>query len=507
LKFLLVIRHGLYLRNYEPLVRRLAAAKHHVVIAVTDSKLVDDTLLRHLPAELPQVTVVKPPERQGWWWSANDPLRILQDYFHYFDDAYVAAPDLFARAARNVPSQARFVFERMGLGRLSSLRRVLAWWLRLVERSTPADPALTSWIEAQRPDALLVTPLVDFNYYQLDVLKAGLSLGLPSALLVASWDNLTNKGLILLTPDMVVVWNEFQRREAETMHGIPPDRIVVTGAQLFDQWFEMRPSSTREQFCARVGGLDAKQPIILYLCSSTFICKHEVAFVRRWLKALREHSDPAVQTANVIVRPHPVHASQWEGVKLSEFGNAVVWPPAGAAPLDQKRKQDYFDSLHFAAVVVGINTTGFLEAGIVGRPTLTVRTVEFAKTQEGTLHFRYLTNGGLLHLAEDLKSHADKLSELLAGSNAMEGRVRQFIKEFLRPFGADEPATPLAAEAVLRLTQIKRERRAAMPVLAPVVRGVVAPMAMALRRTYLARLKRRRVRKAEGADRAVGLTR
>jgi hypothetical protein len=37
-------------------------------------------------------------------------------------------------------------------------------------------------------------------------------------------------------PDKVIVWNATQRDEAERFHGIPAERVVVTGAQCFDQW-------------------------------------------------------------------------------------------------------------------------------------------------------------------------------------------------------------------------------------------------------------------------------
>ena len=38
--------------------------------------------------------------------------------------------------------------------------------------------------------------------------------GIPAGVCVASWDNLTNKGVIRSDPDAVFVWNEAQRRAA-----------------------------------------------------------------------------------------------------------------------------------------------------------------------------------------------------------------------------------------------------------------------------------------------------
>ena len=78
---------------------------------------------------------------------------------------------------------------------------------------------------------------------------------MPCALMVASWDNLTCKGAIQVTPDLVTVWNAFQHREAEAMHGVPRERIVVTGAQLYDQWFAMRPAYGWARYETPVKGL------------------------------------------------------------------------------------------------------------------------------------------------------------------------------------------------------------------------------------------------------------
>jgi hypothetical protein len=125
--------------------------------------------------------------------------------------------------------------------------------------------------------------MIDFTYAQTDYVKAARQLGIPTILAVASWDNLTNKGLVQVCPDLTLVWNDVQEREAVALHNIPRERIRKTGAQLYDHWFDKSPARDRDSFCSRVGNLDPAQPIILYLCSSSFICRDEVTFVKEWL--------------------------------------------------------------------------------------------------------------------------------------------------------------------------------------------------------------------------------
>ncbi len=125
-------------------------------------------------------------------------------------------------------------------------------------------------------------------------------------LAVASWDNLTNKGRIQALPDRVIVWNGVQKREAIELHNVPEDRIVVTGAQLYDDWFERQPSRDRMTFCEDFSFF-ADRPIILYVGSSSSIAKDEPSFVRRWLEALRSAPDTKLRRSNVLIRPHPMN--------------------------------------------------------------------------------------------------------------------------------------------------------------------------------------------------------
>jgi hypothetical protein len=250
----------------------------------------------------------------------------------------------------------------------------------------------------------------------------------------------------------VLVWNEAQKQEAVALHGVPAERVLVTGAQAYDHWFATKPSLDRDGFCRQVG-LDSARPILLYLCSSPFIAPYEVAFVRQWMGAIRHSGDPRLRSAGVLVRPHPQNARQWEGVELAaEFPDAAFWPKTGVNPIGGQARADYFDSMYHAEAVVGVNTSAMIESGIVGRPVYTIDVPEFASTQEGTLHFQHLKNveGGLLHLAADLDVHVAQLSQLLTGQGTERQRARGFIQGFIRPHGLDVPATPRVVEEIER---------------------------------------------------------
>jgi hypothetical protein len=338
--------------------------------------------------------------------------------------------------------------------RTAPVRHLLFRLLRGVERCIPVRAEVRELLERQSPDVLMVTPLLYFGSRQVEHIRAAQALGIPTLLGVGSWDHLTTKGLIHEIPDHVAVWNELQKSEAIELHGVPADRLIVTGAQAYDHWFDRRPSTTREEFCARVG-LPADRPYLLYLCSSPFITPHEVPFVLRWIEAIRASPAPELRRVGILIRPHPQNAEQWTNVDLSSSRDVAIWPRAGANPIDAAAKADYFDSMFHSHAVVGVNTSALIESGIVGRRVYSILVDEFSTTQEGTLHFQHLKNveGGLLRLASTLDEHTAQLVATLqtATDPGDDRKVRGFVQAFVRPHGLDIAATPRIVEAVERI--------------------------------------------------------
>ena len=436
------------LRNFESVVRLLGERGHETRILLHSDRHAEgtDTLLERLLAEVPGATVEPALHdtqhgRLGFGADVRaslDLLYFLDPRFHdtYRERSFRRAPRLLQR------------FARSPLSRLAALRALLGLVFRALDRALPVDRGVRSRLAELDADVLLLTPYIGLRTIQPEYLRAARALGLPAAVCVASWDNLTSKSLIRPVPDGVIVWNETQRREATELHAVPPERVVVTGAQSFDQWLTWEPRP-REKLLARAG-LDPAQPLVLYVCFTPFARagnQDEVGFVRGWLEAVR--ADPDLARVNVLVRPHPKRLEPWHGVELGE--RAVVWPRDAQLPTGPDSKSDYFDSLYHSAAVVGLNSTAMLEAALLGRPVLSVLAPEFWESQEGTLHFRYLleAGGGLLRVSRSLDEHVPQLAQAVRGEDGeATERARRFVEAFIRPYGADEPATPRFVEAV-----------------------------------------------------------
>jgi len=333
-------------------------------------------------------------------------------------------------------------------------RRVLRFMAQL-EDAIPTSSEVDRYVEEFAPDVVLATGTYRHASAEVETLKSARRLGIPSGVVVTSWDSLVSKGSLKFTPERVFVWNEIQVQDAVELHGIPHDRVRATGAHGFDEWFERRPTRSREQLLAQLG-LDPAEPYVLYLCSSNAIVhRDEVEFVRGWVKALRSTGDERLRRINVVIRPYPggsaTHA-EWRDVE--RFENVVIWPPTGVLPVAAAARADFFDTLAHSSAVVGINTTSMIEAAILGKSVLTVLVPDFA--QMTTLHFHYLLadNGGFLHVGETLDEHVEQLGRMLDEDALGAERRRRFIESFVRPGGLDRPAATIAASAIEELADI-----------------------------------------------------
>jgi hypothetical protein len=451
-----------YLRFYDSAVDEFAARGHSISIAVNNDSIRKPVGMGGLKAHADDVRVLGVlPQHDGTWGEIAYGLRGVMDFVRYFHPRFAAARALRARIKRKVLPAGYHWLDR--IPRLAPAAvRALERTLMAADRAIPVCQPMIDFLREHSPDVVLVSPLVDAGSEQVDWIKAARACGIRTGVCVASWDNLTNKGLLRIEPDLVVVWNEAQKREAHEYHYIPDEKIVTTGAQLFDRWFIKQPTRDREAFCSLVGLPDTR-PFLLFTGSSSFISESraEVGFVRRWITAIRECGDPTLGEINILVRPHPYNCHAWDPDPLADLPGATFFPRRGFNPIDADNRNDFFDSIYHSAGVVGVNTSAMIEAAIIGRPVFSILADEFAGTQEGSIHFHHLLpeNGGCVRIAATIEEHVRQLSERLRDPEGAREETRRFVSGFVRPHGLERPATPIFVDAI--------ERLAAAPALQP----------------------------------------
>jgi len=455
------------LRHFDSVVLALADGGHEIVIA-TPGRANDWPLPAAVLSHPRIVCRICPEAREDEWKDSASDFRTLVDCGHYLESPFFEAEKLRSRAfrafaqtlsgdrSRHLTARCPSCNTKLVDGDFGSLRPSLGEaaparlhkLARLIEASIPSDPGRERFLQSESPDVVLVSPLVRFGSEQADWVKSAKALGIPVGFPVFSWDNLTTKGIIHVEPDRLFVWNAVQQREATEYYGIASEKIVITGAPRFDSFIALRPSVDRETYCRGLG-LDPAAPVVTYLCSSEFVAGHEVAFVERWIEEIRR--DSRLASCNVIVRPHPRSVRQWSDVDLARHSRVGL-----SLSRVLNADQSLYDALYHSAAVVGLNTSAQIEAGILGKPVLTLLAPGFEEGQQGTLHFRYLLReeGGFVDLAKDLDEHRDHLARALAGDDDPED-IRRAVERFIRPGGWHRPATPILADAIADLAPSK----------------------------------------------------
>ncbi len=473
--------HAGYGRNFEWTLRGLSERGHEVRLVFDKDKGLGG-LVASLEQQYPGLSVAAAPQVGVDDWSmVGKAMRIWLDYLRYLDPAFDEAPKLRARGGRRIPAPLR----TFTAGFARRLPRAFGAFRSLCERAHDGFPVSTGvreFVQREAPDLVVITPLLEMASAQPEYLRVCRRLGLPICVPVASWDNLTTKGLIHEPPDLLTVWNEAQAREAETLHGVAPERVEVTGAVAYDHWFGWEPHQDRTAFCERLG-LDPAAPFVLYMGSSGFIAPDEADIALRWLTELRAADSGRHAELQVLVRPHPQNPMRGDARDaLEALGRIAIHPPKGANPMDTETRSDYFDAIYHCAAVLGVNTSALLEASIVDRPVHTVLEPAYADTQRGTLHFRHLLpeNGGMLKVAETVADLAPALARSLSAAHSSAALNAEFVGRFIRPHGIEEAASPRLVAAIEGL-------RARGGVVAPVgvwARLLGLPIA-ALARLYL----------------------
>lgn len=478
MKVLFVLRHVLYLRHYESTVRALAKGGHQVHLAIVLERALEDrdeAQTKDILESLPGVTFEIIPRRDDVWAPLLHDARSAQNVLMYSQPAFRSAQLLRLRMARAATVPARRWLHRWGRSERASAR--LASILRLVEKCIPADPAIVRRLRACAPDLVFVSPYVDSPNEQADYVKAAKRLRIPSAYGAASWDNLTTKGVLHVMPDRVLVWNEAQKKEAVKLHGVKPERVIVTGAPGFDNWIGRSPSVSRDEFF-RAHHFDPAARVVTFVGSSAFISRDETHFVGRWIEAIRNAPDSTLRSANILVRPHPTNARTWSEADVSRWPRVTVSPREGELPFPEEAKRNYFDALYHSDVVVGVNSSALIDAGMLGKRSFTVLDREFADTQEGTLHFKHLTRDRYLATAADLNEHVAQLADELSNLGQHAAVIQKFVGDFIRPHGLDQAATPHVVAALVQTAKVKVDRAEALPWWQPLGSLFLAPWAL-----------------------------
>jgi hypothetical protein len=442
---LFVMRTAGYFPYHQSTIEHLLRRGHRVsLLFAHDSGPVDERGFHEWLADGRDVTMGPALKREGIWRRILFATREARSYASYCR----RGPDVTVyreRWRQYLPAPLRRASEHSRLARAVFRAGTTEHLLAAVERVAPASGPILTALRRDRPDCVVVSPVNLRFDEEVEYVKAARRAGIPSVVPVQSWDNLTTKGLFHVHPDLVLAWHHGHREEAESIHRIPADRIVITGAPFFDKWFAPdRTLGSRAATCARLG-LNEAWPYVLYLGSSANIARDESWLVTALVQALRQADQPALRTLQVAFKPHPANLRPLPG--LDAAGVPVCQRERGR-PDTPDAVAAFRDALHHAAAVVGVNTTGMLDAVLCDRPCVALAVKRYRDTQTRTAHFQRMQASKALLVAGSVNVAVEMLGRIVGGEDRTETARRHFAETYARPRGLGMAAGQAAATAI-----------------------------------------------------------
>jgi len=191
------------------------------------------------------------------------------------------------------------------VGRLAASADGIALLDRYQHRYASGSPEVEqyrSWLQDAKPTVLLCSHQRPPEI--LPPVLAARALGIPTATMIFSWDNLTSKGRIAAPFDHYMVWSERMRDDLRRYYpDILPDRIHIVGTPQFDLYADRTILMSRDEFFASIGG-DPARPLICYSGGDTGTAPEDQEHVAILMELIRQGS--IIGSPQVLVRPAPV---------------------------------------------------------------------------------------------------------------------------------------------------------------------------------------------------------
>ena len=233
-----VLDNPAVLRSFEKVVRYLCGLGHQVQVlyGYYDKPHTVDRALKACQSELSNFESMPMLSRKKWSRLAS--VRGWIDYANYLRPHH-PAPWEARRWRRKILKRFGKVLKYIEItDKLVASDRIFNT-LKWIERLIPPDNDILLWLKANQPDVVVASPFIVPHTGEIEYIQAARALEIRTVAIVLSWDNLTTKGTFHIIPDAVFVWNEALAEEATRLHDVPQDKTYVTGAPVFDFWFEM----------------------------------------------------------------------------------------------------------------------------------------------------------------------------------------------------------------------------------------------------------------------------
>ena len=321
-------------------------------------------------------------------------------------------------------------------------------------------------LEKYKPDLVFAPSM--FSYEDGRLIRYARKLGIKTVTTVKSWDVLTTKAFTRVLADRILVFNEYNKKEAVEIGDYKPEQVVITGMPQFDIYAKKEIFLSREDFFKQIGA-DLNKKLILYSSPGNW----KSAYDHEVLLGLHEAiGDGKVKGAvQALVRFHPKYSSTSE--YLSGLPYFITERP-GTYLTDKMHKSlegatdnvfqwtfndkdiiHLANSIYHSDVTINTESTMTLDAAALDKPIIIIGYDGFQKLDywQSILrkykrnHYQYVMKTGGVRLAKS-EDELIKYTNLYLENPSLDSEGREEIRKKLL-FKVDGRSSERVAKAVV----------------------------------------------------------
>jgi hypothetical protein len=433
---LLVLQHLGYLKHFENTLQKLTGQGTFVTVIYYKQK-------KHFsPAVLDRISKFNNIQViyfdsiiSGSDKKLSSKMRRNIDFFQYKKSIYKDCPELVARFKpvsewrSDFPeSYIKSLSSSSETGKIKTPEQKIELLSDLFYSFIAPSAKLVKKLNKVKPNSILISPFLDGDVEPYAFLKYGRERQIPVTYLMASWDNLQNKGVAQPAPDQYLVWTDEHKRQMIEIHGADEDRVHVVGSEILETWG--RYTNIIESSTIVPGNREIR---ILYFCSSPFISAgKEDELLIRIINFLAEKNFNGCQI-QFTIKTHPQVDLINFKAKLehdTKFNFVTIHNSLQNVSDDELVRSEFMEMLQKNDICIGLNTSILLESAIQGSTSVmisnTFENFKFPKTLHSTFLSKYATT-----VVKDFSEFDDLLENLEKYSNLTSENTEKIRRDFL----------------------------------------------------------------------------
>ena len=297
--------------------------------------------------------------------------------------------------------------------------------IRFLDYRLVRDNNFKNLFDKHKPDLVFLAHL--FGDDEISILREAKKRKIKTVGFINSWDKLTSRCILRISPDWLIVPNEITKKEAIKYQNINEKKIFISGPPQFDVYKQYKNYLNKEEFCRKYE-IDPSKKIILFCPTG----KSFGDFDWRIIETLNDlYKDKKIsQDLHFIVRFPPndvvdtedninksIFSFQTPGVRFSSK-RGVDWD------MTDEDIELLVDTLYNSSLVICFWSTMSIDSAILNKPIININfsyedgfAINDSFYHYNTTHYKELSKHKGIKLVKNRQELIDSINDYLENPN------------------------------------------------------------------------------------------